>query len=105
MSLPLPVAEAVSTVSSAPVPVERIAEKPRLTLVPSPVPVCEEKAPECVDPMNDMATLLQTYKAQTRECWLCSKIAGAIESGKVPSEDDKWHFTSCVLSWANLPTP
>lgn len=105
MSLPLPVAEPVSNASSAPAPVERTAEKPHLTLVPSPVPAREEKAPESLDPATDIVSILQTYKAQTRECWLCSKIAGTIESGKDPSDDDKWHFTSCVLSWANLPTP
>ncbi|HOY67706.1 MAG TPA: hypothetical protein PLP29_12525 [Candidatus Ozemobacteraceae bacterium] len=103
MSLPLPVAEAVSPISPvvpSAIPVEKSAEKPHLTLVTPPAP---EPAP-AADPTANIPSLLTLYKSQHRECWLCEKIAGTIEKGKDPSEDDKWHFATCVLSWAALPT-
>lgn len=46
--------------------------------------------------------LMQTYASQHRECWLCEGISKKISSGKEISEDDNWHFTSCVLSWEYL---
>lgn len=102
MSLPLPAAEPVAVVVPVVAPVEKIVEKPHLTLVPPPV---QAKDSGVAEPATDKDSLLRTYKSQTRECWLCAKIAGTIESGKDASEDDMWHFTTCVLSWANLPTP
>ncbi|HEY9069455.1 MAG TPA: hypothetical protein VIV61_04305, partial [Candidatus Ozemobacteraceae bacterium] len=100
MSLPLPVAEAVTPVSPV-APVEKPAEKPHLTLVTPPAPAAE--AASEVDPATNIPSLLALYKTQHRECWICEKIAGNIEKGKEPSEDDKWHFATCVLSWAALP--
>jgi len=104
MSLPLPAAEPVAVVAPAVVPVEKIVEKPHLTLVPPPVQAKDNGVVEAAEPATDRGSLLQMYKSQTRECWLCEKIAKTIESGKDTSEDDMWHFTTCVLSWANLPT-
>ena len=46
--------------------------------------------------------LLSMYKSQQRECWLCDKIVKNIEAGKNISDDDKWHFSSCVLSWEHV---
>ncbi|HNX75449.1 MAG TPA: hypothetical protein PLM07_02260 [Candidatus Rifleibacterium sp.] len=44
----------------------------------------------------------QMYASQDRECWLCQGISKKIAEGKEISEDDNWHFTSCVLSWEYL---
>lgn len=49
-----------------------------------------------------MENLLATYKKQQRECWLCDKIVKNLEAGKEISDDDKWHFSSCVLSWEHI---
>jgi hypothetical protein len=49
-----------------------------------------------------MEMLMQMYAAQERECWLCEGIAQKIAESKEISEDDSWHFTSCVLSWEYL---
>ncbi len=65
-------------------------EKPKLTLVPA------------MDPATDILQVLKVYQTQKRECWLCEKIAGALQGGKDASDDEKWHFTTCVLSWENL---
>ncbi len=46
--------------------------------------------------------LMQMYATQERECWLCEGIARKIAEAKELSEDDTWHFTSCVLSWEYL---
>ncbi|MFZ5949439.1 MAG: hypothetical protein ACOYXC_01945 [Candidatus Rifleibacteriota bacterium] len=46
--------------------------------------------------------LMQMYATQERECWLCDGIAKKIAAAKEISEDDSWHFTSCVLSWEYL---
>ncbi len=46
--------------------------------------------------------LMQMYATQERECWLCDGIARKIAAAKEISEDDSWHFTSCVLSWEYL---
>ena len=68
-----------------------LAQKPVLKVVP----------PQTTEPPT-LEALAKMYKAQSRECWLCEGIATKIESGKDLSEDDKWHFTSCVLSWEYL---
>ncbi|MGM0600142.1 MAG: hypothetical protein ACQETH_10045 [Candidatus Rifleibacteriota bacterium] len=49
-----------------------------------------------------VAMLMQMYATQERECWLCEGIAKKIAENKEISEDDSWHFTSCVLSWEHL---
>lgn len=49
-----------------------------------------------------LAMLTAIYAAQHRECWLCDGIAKKLGVGKEISEDDNWHFTSCVLSWEYL---
>lgn len=72
---------------------EAPVEKPRLTLVPT------------TDPATDILQVLKVYQTQKRECWLCEKIAGALQGGKDTSDDEKWHFTTCVLSWENLVSP
>lgn len=46
--------------------------------------------------------LMQMYATQERECWLCEGIARKVAAAKELSEDDSWHFTSCVLSWEYL---
>ncbi len=46
--------------------------------------------------------LMQLYATQDRECWLCEGIAKKVAESKEISEDDTWHFTSCVLSWEYL---
>jgi hypothetical protein len=46
--------------------------------------------------------LMQMYATQERECWLCEGIAKKIAENKEISDDDSWHFTSCVLSWEYL---
>lgn len=46
--------------------------------------------------------LTALYASQNRECWLCEGVAKKIQAGKEISEDDHWHFTSCVLSWDYL---
>lgn len=37
-----------------------------------------------------------------KECWLCNKIANALKGGKEITEEEKWHFITCVLSWTKL---
>ena len=49
-----------------------------------------------------LEALASIYAAQKRECWLCGGISKKIAEGKEISEDDNWHFTSCVLSWEHL---
>ncbi len=49
-----------------------------------------------------LESLVAIYAAQERECWLCEGISRKIAGGKEISEDDHWHFTSCVLSWEHL---
>jgi hypothetical protein len=49
-----------------------------------------------------LADLASLYKSQERECWLCDKISHKILEAKEISEDDQWHFTSCVLSWEHV---
>ncbi|MFZ2958307.1 MAG: hypothetical protein WA705_15575 [Candidatus Ozemobacteraceae bacterium] len=95
------------------IPLDAPIERPHLTVVPATSPVSAPvaspvtpTAPAIGDPatekMPEMAGLLTLYKSQVRECWLCAKIAGAFEAGKPVSEDDQWHFTTCVTSWARL---
>ncbi len=66
-------------------------QKPKLTVVPPTPsePPTQEK-------------LVQLYSKQNRECWLCEGISKKIVAGKDISDDDNWHFTSCVLSWEHL---
>jgi len=90
--------------------------------VPGLTPVFEQSAPEqqsvshqatvtkpvlkVVPPQNTepptLEELTAIYSAQHRECWLCEGVAKKIAAGKEISEDDHWHFTSCVLSWEYL---
>ncbi len=49
-----------------------------------------------------LEALTRMYAEQQRECWLCDGISKKIANGKEISEDDNWHFTSCVLSWEYL---
>lgn len=64
------------------------------------------KAPSLVhenttkEPSMDM--LLKTYATQNRECWLCDGIAKKISNNITLSDDDSWHFTSCVMSWEHV---
>lgn len=46
--------------------------------------------------------LIKMYASQERECWLCEGVAKKVAETKDLSEDDSWHFTSCVLSWEYL---
>lgn len=61
-------------------------------LYPSAAVIAQPSLPE-------LATI---YKNQERECWLCDKISHKISESKELSEDDQWHFTSCVLSWEHV---
>ncbi len=70
---------------------ETSVQKPLLKVVPQ-----QPSEP----PTQEM--LMKMYSAQHRECWLCEGISKKIASGKEISEDDSWHFTSCVLSWEYL---
>ncbi|HNV68092.1 MAG TPA: hypothetical protein PKO06_00240 [Candidatus Ozemobacteraceae bacterium] len=94
MANPLPVPPAVAlsgNVSPNPVPV---SPPPNLTVVPTPSP-----DPKPID-------LLDLYKTQQRECWMCKKAAADLEAGKTLDEEYAWHFVTCVLSWAHLnPAP
>lgn len=49
-----------------------------------------------------LENLVEMYAAQDRECWLCEGVSKKIASDEEISEDDSWHFTSCVLSWEYL---
>ena len=66
---------------------EPVPEKPKLSLVPH------------IDPAGNIAEIFKIYQTQKRECWFCEKIAGILQSGKEASEDEKWHFTTCVTTW------
>lgn len=66
-----------------------------------------QKAPARVVPPSPsepptLEMLMQMYATQDRECWLCEGIARKVAAAKELSEDDTWHFTSCVLSWEYL---
>ena len=50
----------------------------------------------------DLKDLISLYSKQKRECWLCEGIASKISKEIALSEDDAWHFTSCVLSWEHV---
>lgn len=50
----------------------------------------------------DLKYLIDLYSKQDRECWLCEGIASKISKDISISEDDTWHFTSCVLSWEHV---
>lgn len=85
-----PVFEQTSTEQQN-VSVQTPAAKPALKVVP----------PQSTEPPT-LEELTTIYAAQHRECWLCEGVAKKIASGKEISEDDHWHFTSCVLSWEYL---
>jgi hypothetical protein len=70
---------------------EATVQKPVLKVVP----------PQPTEPPT-LEALTHMYAEQHRECWLCEGISKKIASGKEISEDDNWHFTSCVLSWEYL---
>lgn len=72
-----------------------------LTPAPAPRPALKVVPPQHTEPPT-LEMLATTYAAQQRECWLCEGIARKINDGKEISEDDNWHFTSCVLSWEYL---
>lgn len=55
--------------------------------------------PTIVKEQPTLDALTSLYKEQNRECWLCDKISKKILDGKEISDDDQWHFTSCILSW------
>lgn len=57
--------------------------------------------PDLAEPPT-LEMLMQMYATQERECWLCEGIAKKVAENKEISEDDSWHFTSCVLSWEYL---
>ena len=63
----------------------------------TPTPV-EQSAP----PTPGVEEMLQLFRAQNRQCWICERIAGRLEKGENLSEEDTWHFTTCVMSWHKL---
>lgn len=72
------------------------------TIAAEPVQkVAKSVVPQHTEPPT-LEMLTAMYGAQNRECWLCDGIAKKIGVGKEISEDDSWHFTSCVLSWEYL---
>jgi hypothetical protein len=89
------VAIPVSSLTTTP-----IAEKPKLTLVPPPAPVVAQ-AP-VTEPLSETARLIQRFRAQNRECWVCHKLAGDFDKGKKISEDDTYHLNVCVESWDHI---
>lgn len=93
MTIPQPIqyVEIQSESSKAPAP---SPEKPKLTLIPN---VNNETE-------IDVFKALELYQHQNRECWLCKKIATSVQAGKETSDDEKWHFITCVMSWENLIT-
>ncbi|MBU1108730.1 MAG: hypothetical protein KKB51_18790 [Candidatus Riflebacteria bacterium] len=64
-------------------------------------PVLKVVPPPPTEPPT-LEALASMYAVQKRECWLCEGISRKIVEGKEISEDDNWHFTSCVLSWEHL---
>ena len=68
-----------------------VVQKPVLKVVP----------PAPAEPPT-LEALVSLYASQQRECWLCEGISKKIAAGREISEDDHWHFTSCVLSWEHL---
>lgn len=75
--------------------------EPVLAPVNDPRPALKMVPPQPTEPPT-LAMLTDLYAEQNRECWLCEGIARKINDGKEISEDDNWHFTSCVLSWEHL---
>ncbi len=59
-------------------------------------------APATIIAQPSLEELATIYKNQERECWLCDKISSKIMNNIEISEDDQWHFTSCVLSWEHV---
>ncbi len=101
MSNPLPLSQV--SPSSAEL-LEKAPEKPKLSLVPnpSPTPPLRLQQASVSGTPPDIAAVLATFRTQNRQCWLCGKIAASLEAGKKLSEDDEWHFVTCVSSWNNL---
>jgi len=64
-------------------------------------PVLQVVPPAPAEPPT-LEELVSLYASQQRECWLCEGISKKIAAGREISEDDNWHFTSCVLSWEHL---
>lgn len=89
------------TMTPEPAPVQGREKSQEAPAAPPASPVAPEGSP-AADIPPELPELLRLYRAQQRECWLCKRIAGAIDSGKDPSDDDRWHFTTCVLSWAHI---
>ena len=79
---------------------EPVAEAPSTKVAVQPQkanPVPHESAEQ-----PTLENLVEMYVSQERECWLCEGVSKKIASGEEISEDDNWHFTSCVLSWEYL---
>lgn len=89
MTIAQPLQDVHSLPTAEPHP-EPVPEKPKLSLVPT------------VDPAANIMEVFKIYQSQKRECWFCEKVAGILQAGKEASEDEKWHFTTCVLSWDRL---
>ena len=51
---------------------------------------------------NEEAEMLRLFRAQSRQCWICERIAKQLEEAGAIAEEDKWHFTTCVMSWDKL---
>lgn len=92
MANPLPVPSAVALSPNASPSSIPVSSPPNLTVVPSGDP----------DPTPKPIDLLDLYRSQNRECWLCKKAAADLEAGKTLDEEYAWHFVTCVLSWAHL---
>lgn len=72
-------------------------------ILPQSVPLPQKgENPTAKSGKNDLSDLVLKFETQKRHCWLCTKIAGALKSGKEPSEEDKWHFSTCVNTWENI---
>ncbi len=62
----------------------------------------EQRVPHTPAEAPTLESLMKIYSTQQRECWLCEGVAAKIAADKEISEDDNWHFTSCVMSWEHL---
>ena len=75
---------------------------PLLTPPISPVPELKVVPVATPTGVPTLLNLMALFQTQARECWICKKIAADLARGKEINEDDTWHFTTCVLSWAHL---
>lgn len=65
--------------------------------------VCElDRKPIVLSDPPQIKEVAHIYKLQKRQCWLCQKISKKISQSVKLSEDDEWHFVSCVLSWQSF---